>query len=44
MSTKIEPVLYIDTQRQKPHGFCHVCGRELYAPNLVCLRCERRGS
>lgn len=43
MSTKIEPVLYIDSQRKKPAGFCEICGREVYAPSLVCLRCERRG-
>lgn len=41
MSTKIEPVLYIDMQKQKPAGFCDVCGGELYAPSLICLRCER---
>ena len=43
MSTKIEPILYIDTQNEKPAGFCPVCGGERYAPSLVCLRCERRG-
>ena len=42
MSTKIESVLYIDSQNQKPAAFCRCCGSELYAPSLVCLRCERR--
>ena len=43
MSIKIESVLYIDMQAQKPAAFCNHCGTELYAPSLVCLRCERRG-
>jgi hypothetical protein len=43
MSINIESVLYIDSQQQKPAAFCDVCGTELYAPSLVCLRCERRG-
>ena len=43
MLTNIQPILYIDTGAQKPAGFCPVCGGELYAPSLVCLRCERRG-
>ena len=42
MSTKIEAVLYIDIQKQKPAALCNFCGGELYAPSLVCLRCERR--
>lgn len=42
MSTKIESVLYIDIQKQIPAGFCSHCGGELYAPSLVCLRCEGR--
>ena len=42
MLIKIEPILYIDMQKQKPAGFCSICGTELYAPSLVCLRCERR--
>ena len=41
MSTKIESVLYIDIQSQRPAAFCPVCGTELYAPSLICLRCER---
>ena len=40
MSTKIESVLYIDIQTQPPAGFCPECGGELYAPSLICLRCE----
>ena len=42
MSIKIEPTLYIDPQNKKPAAFCPKCGGELYAPSLVCLRCERR--
>ncbi len=42
MLTKIEPVLYIDTQARKPAAFCPDCGGELYAPSLICLRCEKR--
>ena len=42
MSTKIESVLYIDIQNQKPAAFCERCGGEMYEPSLVCLRCERR--
>lgn len=41
MSTKIESTLYIDPGARKPAGFCPDCGGELYAPSLVCLRCER---
>lgn len=41
MLTKIESVLYIDTQAQIPAGFCTECGGELYAPSMTCLRCER---
>ena len=42
MSTEFKSVLYIDPQDQRPADFCEICGRELYAPSLVCLRCERR--
>ena len=42
MSTKIESVLYIDDQREPPADYCPECGGELYAPSLICLRCERR--
>ena len=41
MRPSIEQVLYIDPQAAVPAGFCPVCGGELYAPGLVCLRCER---
>lgn len=43
MSTNIESTLYIDPGAQKHAGFCHRCGGEIYAPSLICLRCERRG-
>lgn len=42
MSTKIESLLYIDPQNEKPAAFCPECGGELYAPSMICLRCERR--
>ena len=41
MSTNLESVLYIDPGAQIPAGYCPECGSELYAPSLVCLRCER---
>ena len=41
MRPSIEQILYIDPQAAVPAGFCPVCGGELYAPGLVCLRCER---
>lgn len=41
MSTNIEFLLYIDIQDEKPAAFCPECGGELYAPSLICLRCER---
>lgn len=37
-----EAVLYTDPQAQKPQGFCPVCGGEIYAPEGICLRCQRR--
>ena len=39
-----ESILYIDPQAAKPAAFCPVCGGECYAPSLICIRCERRGS
>ena len=38
----IQEMLFFDPQAQKPAGVCPVCGGELYAPSLHCLRCERR--
>ena len=43
MKISIESVLYTDMQAQKPAAFCPRCGGELYAPGLVCSRCERNG-
>ena len=42
MTSVVEQVLYVDQQSLPPAGFCQVCGGELYAPSLTCLRCERR--
>ena len=42
MTSVVEQVLYVDEQSLPPAGFCQVCGGELYAPSLTCLRCERR--
>ena len=42
MENIIEPMLYQDEQALPPAGFCEVCGGEVYAPTLACLRCERR--
>ncbi len=42
MENIIESTLYIDPQAQKPVGFCTVCKSELYSPEGLCLRCERR--
>lgn len=42
MIPSIEPTLYIDPQAAPPVCFCSRCGRELYAPSLICLCCERR--
>lgn len=43
MTITIEQALYIDPQAEVPAGCCQQCGGELYAPSLVCSRCERRG-
>lgn len=43
MTITIEQNLYIDPQAQIPDRYCEHCGGELYAPSLVCSRCERRG-
>ena len=37
----IEQTLYIDEQAKKPAGFCQKCGGALYAPSMICLRCQR---
>lgn len=42
MNLPIEPMLYIDIQREQPVSFCPVCGGERYVPGEHCLRCERR--
>ena len=42
MLTKIQSILYIDPGAQKHAAFCPDCGREVYAPSLTCLRCERK--
>lgn len=44
MTVKVESILYIDIQKQKPAGSCPECGGEVYAPSMICLRCERRKS
>lgn len=43
MTDMIQGTLYIDPQAQIPSGFCRRCGGELYAPSLICARCEREG-
>ena len=43
MKISIESALYTDIQAQKPAAFCPHCGGELYAPSLICSRCERDG-
>ena len=42
MIPQIEPMLYLDPQQTVPAEVCDICGGELYAPSLICLRCERR--
>ena len=37
----IQGNLYIDPQDQVPAGYCPHCGGALYAPSLICIRCER---
>lgn len=41
MSITIEPALFTDPGAQIPAAYCPECGGELYAPSLICLRCER---
>lgn len=41
MGTKIQSVLYIDPQSKPPAGFCKKCLGALYAPSMICLRCQR---
>lgn len=36
----IEPVLYIDPQREK-EARCPRCGGAVYPPGYRCIRCER---
>lgn len=38
---RIESNLFTDPQSLREAGLCPICGRYLYAPNLVCIRCER---
>ena len=42
MIPQIEPVLYIDPQRERRTGECPRCGGVCYWPTFSCLRCERR--
>jgi uncharacterized membrane protein YccC len=42
LNTTIEQNLYIDPQAQAPAGYCEICGGELYAPSMLCSRCQRR--
>ena len=42
MVISTEAILYTDPQAQTPHGFCPVCGGEIYAADGICLRCRRR--
>ena len=37
---KIQDMLFVDIQDQKPACFCPRCGGECYAPSLICGRCE----
>ena len=39
---KIEEILYIDPQQQRPGGKCRRCGGLVYGPGYHCPRCERR--
>lgn len=41
MVTAMEAVLYTDPQTRAPRGFCEKCGGEIYAPEGICLRCQR---
>lgn len=43
MGLSIESSLFIDTQAQKPSGFCPRCGGEVYPPGNRCARCLRDG-
>lgn len=42
MAVTVEEILYPDPQAAVPVAFCPRCGGELYAPEGICLRCERR--
>lgn len=44
MLPMLEPMLYIDPQKEKPAFLCPECGGECYYPGCHCLRCERRQS
>lgn len=41
MKDIVLPMLFLDTQDQKPACFCPRCGGERYTPSLICIRCER---
>ena len=38
----LESTLFCDPQTQPPADNCKYCGGELYAPGLICDRCEKR--
>ena len=38
----IEPMLYTDPQLERIRLLCPQCGASRYAPDGICLRCERR--
>jgi len=41
MGQRIESILYIDPQAQKPAGYCSRCGGAVYFPGCRCIRCGR---
>ena len=43
MAIHMESTLYTDPQTQPPAFLCEHCGGEVYAPSLICGRCERKG-
>lgn len=36
----LEPMLYLDCQRETPLRFCEKCGGECYPPSGICARCQ----
>ena len=38
---RLESNLYTDPQATREAGYCPVCKRCLYAPSMLCTRCER---